>query len=276
MSGNSGESFDFSSPFDARTIEVAPQTNVSESSFAARFEQAKTGAVPNPEPIKTASADSQDEVLVSYSKNHKKQRSHGRPTFGQWLTTFVLLLCLCAVSTFALINYKDSSQKLADAERAAQVAGARTSGPKVLTTAMFTLSTADSIPSEFVLQENKTKFLTGFDRSFFVSSYLASRGSGDSRLQSGIEVYMQERATTQTSASLIEQLKKNYLLADYPYPDSIQEGSQVRNTLTPQNTVLPTVAVVLTSKQVYIIVQYNQIAEHARIVKEMVSGLRLN
>lgn len=269
MSSQSGDSFDFSSPFEPRTVEAQAQTV--NNSFADRFEAAASG-----QKIKQRIEDSIDEdVVKTYNKNAKQSRARARPSVGQWFTTFVLLLALCGVSTYALINYRDSTQRLADAERIRSVAGARLDAPKLVTTNLFTLSLSDGLPEGFIVQEGRTKFVTGFDRSFFATSVMTKRFVESNEIQSGIEVLMQERFQ-QTSQSFMDALKKSYPETAYTYPTTILEGKRNKNTLVPKISNTPTIHIVLTDQQVYIIVQYTQIAEFARTTQSMLSGLQLN
>jgi hypothetical protein len=269
MPDNQGqESFDFSKPF-VQTVEVEakPKSVDTDSSLHERFEAAKHGT-----PVDEAVTQSRHYYNKHDPRTDRRKNRHVSASAGQWLVTFVLLGSLCAVSIFALINYKQNQITLADVSRQVQVAGIKSSQLNRIVGKNFTIEHNTSTPKDLVVTDATLQTLVGFDRQLLVQK-VTTNSSGKI---SGVIVFSQEQIEKQTDEVLITRLKKLYSESNYQYP--LVQSSTIWKKLTPQAGAvqLPVLYVAQTLSQIYIVEQYNQIPGLTSLADELISGMQLN
>ena len=279
MPDNTGqESFDFSNPF-TQTVEVeakSKKTVDADSSFHEKFEAAKQA---------DHNTSNHQDSAYRYDKNdprtdrrRNKYYAHKpTPGAGQWLVTFVLLGSLCAVSIFALINYKQNQTILADAARLSKVAGAKSSSLYRVVGKNFTIELQSSLPRDFIITSGELQNVKGLPGQFFVQKVTAL----SSTKQTGLVVYSKEQIDSQSDESLTQLLSERYGSGFYQYPLSgVNSWKKLaaKTTDTPVALVManPDVYIKQTATQLYIVESYNQVDSLKALPEQMLAGMRLN
>ena len=237
-------SFDFSNPFTNKTVIVEAVEKTSsediETDIQHRFEQAKQTVRSNAEvnlPITDAISE----------KNHHKIGIH------QWLMTFLLLVGLCTVSTYAFITYKQNEVLLADSQRQVEVVAV---GPPELNRIVgktFTIELTSVLPLDFQIENNSD-----------ITQSILARNNGK---KSGLVVTSYENAIQKTDAELASILSKTF--GDKSYQPNLVVINKYKVAKPMESGVLPSVYFTQTQTMFYQLELYNTITNFDNIPEKL-------
>jgi hypothetical protein len=264
MPDNSGqESFDFSNPFTNTTVEVeavSKQQDVTPSSeLHDRFEEAKRTVVS--EDTMESSKASQNTIPSQIPKHHKNKVG-----IHQWLMTFLLLIGLCAVSTYAFITYKQNQTLLADSARQAEVAGVKSPELTRIVGKTFTVELLNPLPLDYKLETT----VSDGPNPPSIQSLLAKNGIN----KSGINVLSFENSTQKTDLELSAIVIKNF--GKELYPESFSVAGKYKVVKPLKDSSLPTIYFAQTDTMFYEIQVYNTIPSLSSLPEKIIQGIKLN
>lgn len=273
MSGKQDQdSFDFSNPFVTVEVEAKSkndtETVVGVSSLEERFEAAKNNTeIPEDSEIP-------DTPVIKKKDKHRAHKAHSGSWMHQWFVTFILLASLFAVSTFALINYKQNTQKYADLVReSSQKKNVSSSTGVQFVGKGFSIVSPYAVPREYTSSELLNNTKAGFERPFNGTDLLLGKGTA---LQTGIIVLQQENATSQppTLDAVLAQLKQSYTEDNYNYAQITKNGAY--SVIKPKNSSLPIILVDQGNQELRLIEVHVGNPDKQSEVDRLVSGLVFN